>query len=179
MASPGLLLPAAPGPCSTRSHLTSLRGSQPLNLLCVQVIAKAKASTACVLQLAPGTLFAKRLLSRTTAQVIAKAKVPIVKFEDAETGYAFDVSFDVANGPEARGTEGMLHAGASARPCAFECTAACSSEPTLARPPPRTTHTQAAENVRALMDSLPPMRPLVMVLKVFLQQRELNEVGDG
>lgn len=26
------------------------------------------------------------------------------------------------------------------------------------------------------MDSLPPMRPLVMVLKVFLQQRELNEV---
>lgn len=35
---------------------------------------------------------------------------------------------------------------------------------------------QAADNVRALMDSLPPMRPLVMVLKVFLQQRELNEV---
>ncbi|PRW59743.1 non-canonical poly(A) RNA polymerase PAPD5 [Chlorella sorokiniana] len=70
-------------------------------------------------------------------QVIAKAKVPIVKFEDAETGYAFDVSFDVANGPE------------------------------------------AAENVRALMDSLPPMRPLVMVLKVFLQQRELNEVYSG
>lgn len=33
-------------------------------------------------------------------QVIAKAKVPIVKFEDAETGYAFDISFDVANGPE-------------------------------------------------------------------------------
>lgn len=37
-----------------------------------------------------------------TLQVIAKAKVPIVKFEDAETGYAFDVSFDVANGPEVR-----------------------------------------------------------------------------
>lgn len=36
---------------------------------------------------------------------------------------------------------------------------------------------QAAENVRSLMESLPPMRPLVMVLKVFLQQRELNEVG--
>lgn len=34
-------------------------------------------------------------------QVIARAKVPIVKFEDAETGYNFDVSFDVANGPEA------------------------------------------------------------------------------
>lgn len=42
-------------------------------------------------------------------------------------------------------------------------------------PPPPTLH-QAAENVRALMDALPPMRPLVMVLKVFLQQRELNEV---
>ena len=33
-------------------------------------------------------------------QVIAKAKVPIVKFEDAGSGYAFDLSFDVANGPE-------------------------------------------------------------------------------
>lgn len=33
--------------------------------------------------------------------------------------------------------------------------------------------------MRALMDSLPPMRQLVMVLKVFLQQRELNEVGHG
>ncbi|GAB4823273.1 hypothetical protein N2152v2_010319 [Parachlorella kessleri] len=70
-------------------------------------------------------------------QVIAKAKVPIIKFEEAESGYNFDVSFDVANGPE------------------------------------------AAENVRDLMDSLPPMRPLVMVLKVFLQQRDLNEVYSG
>lgn len=33
-------------------------------------------------------------------QVIAKAKVPIVKFEDAGSGYNFDLSFDVANGPE-------------------------------------------------------------------------------
>lgn len=47
--------------------------------------------------------------------------------------------------------------------------------PTSATWPP--SHpAQAAENVRALMDALPPMRPLVMVLKVFLQQRELNEV---
>lgn len=33
-------------------------------------------------------------------QVIAKARVPIVKFEEAESGYNFDVSFDLANGPE-------------------------------------------------------------------------------
>ena len=82
------------------------------------------------------TSLARRALSRNMT-VIAKARVPIVKFEEAESGYNFDVSFDVANGPEAAG------------------------------------------NVRALMDSLPPMRPLVMVLKVFLQQRELNEVYSG
>ena len=70
-------------------------------------------------------------------QLIAKARVPIIKFEEAESAFAFDVSFDVANGPE------------------------------------------AAENVRALMDSLPAMRPLVTVIKVFLQQRELNEVYSG
>jgi hypothetical protein len=39
-------------------------------------------------------------------QVIAKAKVPIVKFEDADTGYSFDISFDVANGPEVGGWVG-------------------------------------------------------------------------
>ncbi len=46
-----------------------------------------------------------------------------------------DISFDVANGPE------------------------------------------AAAVTRELMEHLPAMRPLVMLLKVFLQQRELNEVG--
>ncbi|KAL6766406.1 TRF4 [Auxenochlorella protothecoides x Auxenochlorella symbiontica] len=70
-------------------------------------------------------------------QVITKAKVPIIKFEETESCYKFDISFDVANGPE------------------------------------------AAESVRALMDVLPPMRHLVMVLKVFLHQRDLNEVYAG
>jgi non-canonical poly(A) RNA polymerase PAPD5/7 len=82
------------------------------------------------------TAMARRSMTRNM-QVIAKARVPIVKFEEAESGYNFDVSFDVANGPEAAGS------------------------------------------VRAMMDALPPMRPLVMVLKVFLQQRELNEVYSG
>ena len=50
----------------------------------------------------PPSKVINRLASTLAVQVIAKAKVPIVKFEDAETGYAFDVSFDVANGPEVR-----------------------------------------------------------------------------
>ncbi|BDA44734.1 Terminal nucleotidyltransferase 4B [Coccomyxa sp. Obi] len=70
-------------------------------------------------------------------QIIAKAKVPIIKFEDTQSGINFDISFDAANGPE------------------------------------------AAEYVRALMQKLPPMRPLVLILKVFLHQRELNEVYQG
>lgn len=37
----------------------------------------------------------------TSAQVVGRARVPIVKFETSEYGgLAFDVSFDVANGPE-------------------------------------------------------------------------------
>lgn len=79
-------------------------------------------------------LLARRGLAKNM-QVIAKAKVPIVKFEEKESGYNFDISFDVANGPE------------------------------------------AAQNVNDLMQALPAMRPIVMVLKVFLQQRELNEVS--
>ena len=66
-------------------------------------------------------------------QIIAKAKVPIVKFTEVESGFNFDISLDVANGPD------------------------------------------AAEIVLKLMQALPPMKPLVLVLKMFLQQRQLNE----
>ena len=34
---------------------------------------------------------------------------------------------------------------------------------------------QSAELVRQLVARLPPMKPLLMVLKIFLQQREMNE----
>ena len=69
--------------------------------------------------------------------MIAKAKVPIVKFDDVETGLAFDISFDVANGPK------------------------------------------TAEYVVKLMSGLPGMSQLVTILKLFLQQRELNEASSS
>jgi hypothetical protein len=43
----------------------------------------------------------------TNVQVIAKAKVPIVKFVERESGFQFDVSFDVANGPAVRPTPAL------------------------------------------------------------------------
>lgn len=83
-----------------------------------------------------GAALTRRGLARSV-QVISKATVPIIKFEETKSGYNFDVSFDVANGPQA---------------------AAC---------------------VRELMETLPPMRALTYTLKVFLQQRCLNEVYSG
>ena len=38
----------------------------------------------------------------TKIQLIAKARVPIVKFEERPSGFQFDISFDVANGPRRR-----------------------------------------------------------------------------
>lgn len=70
-------------------------------------------------------------------QTILKARVPIIKFEEKESGYQFDISFDAYNGPE------------------------------------------AADNVRTLGKLIPAMSSLTMVLKVFLQQRDLNEVYSG
>eukprot|EP00958_Prasinococcus_capsulatus_P006729 scaffold626_cov409-Prasinococcus_capsulatus_cf.AAC.11 len=70
-------------------------------------------------------------------QVIAKARVPIAKFKDIESGICFDVSFDKENGP------------------------------------------QAASFIKRVMKEFVPMRSLVLVLKLFLQQRELNEVYTG
>lgn len=40
--------------------------------------------------------------------MITKAKVPIIKFEEAESCYKFDISFDVANGPEVCQQKGWL-----------------------------------------------------------------------
>ena len=66
-------------------------------------------------------------------QVIGKAKVPIIKFEELPSGLNFDVSFEVANGP------------------------------------------QSAELVRGMVARLPAIRPMLLVLKIFLQQRDMNE----
>ncbi|PON81852.1 nucleotidyl transferase [Trema orientale] len=66
-------------------------------------------------------------------QVIAKARVPIIKFIEKKSDVAFDISFDVQNGPV------------------------------------------AAEFIKDAVSKLPPIRPLCLILKVFLQQRELNE----
>ncbi|TKW15988.1 hypothetical protein SEVIR_5G269400v4 [Setaria viridis] len=70
-------------------------------------------------------------------QVIAKARVPIVKFVETKSGIAFDISFDVDGGP------------------------------------------QAADFIKDAVKKLPALRPLCMILKVFLHQRELNEVYSG
>ena len=71
---------------------------------------------------------ARRGAARKMA-LIAKARIPIVKFEETASGFLFDISFDVANGPA------------------------------------------AAEWMREQMAALPPLRPLSLVLKAFLQQR--------
>lgn len=67
--------------------------------------------------------------------MIAKARVPIIKFVEVESNIQFDISFDVENGPA------------------------------------------AAKFIRESMTTLPPLRPLCLVVKIFLQQRELNEVS--
>ncbi|KAB2095786.1 hypothetical protein ES319_A01G063800v1 [Gossypium barbadense] len=70
-------------------------------------------------------------------QVIAKARVPIIKFVEKKSGVAFDISFDVDNGPK------------------------------------------AAEFIKEAVLKWPQLRPLCLILKVFLQQRDLNEVYSG
>ncbi|XP_022936827.1 non-canonical poly(A) RNA polymerase PAPD5 [Cucurbita moschata] len=70
-------------------------------------------------------------------QVIGKARVPIIKFVEKQSGISFDMSFDVQNGPK------------------------------------------AADFIKGAISKWPPLRPLCLILKVFLQQRELNEVYSG
>lgn len=83
---------------------------------------------------------ARALSQRSVAkktQVIAKARIPIIKFVERRSGIAFDISFDIDSGPK------------------------------------------AADFIKDAVKKLPPLRPLCLILKVFLQQRELNEVYSG
>uniref|UniRef100_A0A0D6QZM7 polynucleotide adenylyltransferase n=1 Tax=Araucaria cunninghamii TaxID=56994 RepID=A0A0D6QZM7_ARACU len=73
----------------------------------------------------------------TKIQVIGSARVPIIKFFEKESNVAFDISFDVQNGPE------------------------------------------AAKFIKDAIEKIPPLRPLCLILKIFLQQRDLNEVFSG
>lgn len=70
-------------------------------------------------------------------QVIAKARVPIVKFIEIKSLISFDISFDLESGPH------------------------------------------AAKFIKDSINAIPPLKPLCLVLKIFLQQRELNEVYTG
>ncbi|ESQ43118.1 hypothetical protein EUTSA_v10013073mg [Eutrema salsugineum] len=83
----------------------------------------------------------RKALSRkkiaTNIVVIAKARVPIIKFVEKKSNISFDLSFDMDNGPK------------------------------------------AAEFIQDAVLRFPPLRPLCLILKVFLQQRELNEVYKG
>ncbi|CAA7402530.1 unnamed protein product [Spirodela intermedia] len=70
-------------------------------------------------------------------QVIGKARVPIIKFVEKQSGIAFDISFDMQSGPD------------------------------------------AADFIKDAVSKMPAVRPLCLILKMFLQQRELNEVFSG
>ncbi|XP_047334008.1 terminal nucleotidyltransferase 4B-like [Impatiens glandulifera] len=70
-------------------------------------------------------------------KVIAKARIPIIKFVETRSEIPFDISFNVENGPK------------------------------------------AADFIKDAVARWPPLRPLCLVLKVFLQQRDLNEVYTG
>jgi len=75
--------------------------------------------------------------ARRSLEVVESARIPLVKYVDAASGTAVDVSFDVESG------------------------------------------LRTGKLVRSYMDAMPPLRPLVLVLKFFLAQRGLNETFTG
>mmetsp|Transcript_6693 Transcript_6693/g.9362 ORF Transcript_6693/g.9362 Transcript_6693/m.9362 type:complete len:491 (+) Transcript_6693:31-1503(+) len=72
-----------------------------------------------------------------SVEIIANARIPLVKFTTKQYGVSIDVSFDVDSG------------------------------------------LRTAELVRRFCDELPPLRPLTLVLKQFLAERDLNETYHG
>ena len=75
--------------------------------------------------------------ARRSLEVVESARIPLVKYVDAASGTAVDVSFDVESG------------------------------------------LRTGKLVRSYIDAMPPLRPLVLVLKFFLSQRGLNETFTG
>nr|CAD1823764.1 unnamed protein product [Ananas comosus var. bracteatus] len=104
---------------------------------CKAVIIESKVKTPQVGLYALARALSQRSIAKKIQVVIAKARVPIIKFVEKHSGIAFDISFDIDGGPK------------------------------------------AADFIKDAVEKLPPLRPLCLILKVFLQQRELNEVYSG
>ena len=85
----------------------------------------------------PSTTPPRRERARRSLEVVESARIPLVKYVDAASGTAVDVSFDVESG------------------------------------------LRTGKLVRSYIDAMPPLRPLVLVLKFFLSQRGLNETFTG
>ncbi|KAF6152168.1 hypothetical protein GIB67_028082 [Kingdonia uniflora] len=108
-------------------------------------------------------------------QVIAKARVPIVKFIEKRSNIAFDISFDVQNGPKA--AEFIKISGPR-----FTTASSFLSNILLELVTKLEQAGLVAQAYVPVLDAvtkIPPLRPLCLILKVFLQQRELNEVYSG
>ncbi|CAI0543799.1 unnamed protein product [Linum tenue] len=107
--------------------------------------------------------------------VIAKARVPIIKFVEKRSGISFDLSFDLENGPKAADfiQDGTLGPHSLTSLVIKVCNAIILAFRSLHNILWRLDDPQDA------VAQWPSLRPLCLILKVFLQQRELNEVYTG
>ncbi|KAK6157395.1 hypothetical protein DH2020_011643 [Rehmannia glutinosa] len=136
-------------------------------------------------------------------QVIAKARVPIIKFVEKKSGVAFDIRqyfkcIPLSWGLTWRGGYGFYYSRVGAdvevhgndfqRYAFFFPLGTVHSLPSFSflginKSPVDSfdVHNgpKAAEFIKDAVSKWPPLRPLCLILKVFLQQRELNEVYTG
>ncbi|KAJ3117759.1 hypothetical protein HDU96_005724 [Phlyctochytrium bullatum] len=129
---------------------------------------------------------AKKLRSTRMASGIInlrKAKVPIIKLVDIPTGLAIDMSYAHLQSLQALPVSQILLSPDSRfNPSVAPAEATSFSLPP--RPPPgfhvgACSGPAAAVLIKALVGALPELRPLVLLLKQFLANRDLNVVSDG
>ncbi|XP_052457636.1 terminal nucleotidyltransferase 4B-like isoform X1 [Carassius gibelio] len=134
----------------------------------------------------------RKIADENSVKVLDKATVPIIKLTDLHTEVKVDISFNVQNGVKAANLikefkQSLLVLGLSpVRTCTAEYRSSCSccfsslfiairkSETSRLRPP-----SGVGREVAAHFHQFPVLPYLVLVLKQFLLQRELNEVFTG
>lgn len=136
-----------------------------------------KQRKASVLQML-ASLVKKRSLGWNVV-VIAKAKVPILKFQTAHGAFNVDISINQSNGLESLKTIRELLEAAELKPGAVEAAKADRQKGKGHRPPASALRSEKEEENIQVARSLGPARCLIFVIKSLLKHRGMNEVFTG
>ncbi|KAM0790556.1 hypothetical protein ACM66B_004425 [Microbotryomycetes sp. NB124-2] len=154
-------------------------GDIDLVVLCPSFPAPPLKPSSSLLHRLAALLLSSGLADPKSIVVIAKARVPIVKFVTRHGGFAIDLSVNQANGVEAAVRVRKMLEQFAFRPAGYVEPGTDVSKPSRPEPKSKQEVVETDRPETIVTADLGVARSLVMLVKMFLNQRGMNEVFTG